>query len=130
MKKLVAMLMGLNAALFFFGAIQHAGVVIGPFHEPVIVPAAIVETICGISLISGIIAIFGGPTVRLRGAIIANLIPLAGVLLGQARLAAGAGPRTTSNDLYHRIMLILIVCSLVILFTAKSRRKPELAGNQ
>src|SRR6266700_2453379 len=53
MKTLLGFLMIANAALFFFGAVQHIGVTIGRFHEPRIIPAAIVETICGISLAWG-----------------------------------------------------------------------------
>jgi hypothetical protein len=52
---------------------------------------------------------------------IANFVALAGVLLGVAALAAGAGPRTASNDLYHSIMLILIGASLLIAFFGRSR---------
>ena len=47
-----------NAALFFFGALQHAGISIGNFHEPKIIPAFIVETICGLFLLWGGVAIF------------------------------------------------------------------------
>ena len=47
-------------------------------------------------------------------------MPLGGVLLGMAALAAGWGPRTASNDLYHHIMLALIGASLLILFFARS----------
>jgi hypothetical protein len=43
-----------------------------------------------------------------------------GVLLGIAALAAGRGPRTASNDLYHRIMLALIGAGLLILFFGRS----------
>jgi len=57
---------------------------------------------------------------RWRVALIANFVALGGVLLGIAALAAGAGPRTPSNDLYHRIMLVLIGASLLILFSARS----------
>jgi hypothetical protein len=46
---------------------------------------------------------------------------LGGVLLGIAALAAGAGPRTASNDLYHRIMLILIALAVVALFLGKRK---------
>lgn len=38
-----------------------------------------------------------------RAALIANGVALAGVLLGITALAAGAGPGTPSNDLYHRL---------------------------
>ena len=46
---------------------------------------------------------------------------LGGVLLGIAALAAGAGPRTASNDLYHRMMLILIGAAVLILFFGRRR---------
>jgi hypothetical protein len=58
-------------------------------------------------------------TLSLRAPLIANLVALAGVLLGMAALAAGRGPRTASNDLYHHIMLVLIGVSLAILAVAK-----------
>jgi hypothetical protein len=40
--------------------------------------------------------------------------------LGIAALAAGRGPRTASNDLYHRTMLVLIGTSLLILVFGRS----------
>ena len=55
-----------------------------------------------------------------RVAIIANFIAIAGVSLGMIALAAGRGPRTSSNDTYHHIMLALAVGSLIILFTWRS----------
>jgi len=115
----LGLLMFANAALFFFGALQHAGVAIGPFYEPRIIPAAIVETICGLSLLWGGAMVFSHSGSRWRMALITNLVALGGVLLGIAALAAGAGPRTASNDLYHRIMLVLIAASLVIVFCGR-----------
>jgi hypothetical protein len=119
MKVLVAIIMILNAALFLFGALQHIGVALGPFHEPRIIPAAIVETICCLALLSGAALLVGHSALGWRAAVIGNFIALAGVVLGIVALAVGAGPRTASNDLYHRIMLVLIAASLVILFSAR-----------
>ena len=110
-----------NAALFFFGALQHAGIVLGPFHEPLIIPAAIVETVCGLSLLWGATALFRDLKTQWRAALIANFVALGGVLLGIIALAAGRGPRTASNDLYHRIMLLLIGASVLILLLGRSR---------
>lgn len=121
MKTVAALLMIANAALFFFGAVQHAGVAVGSFHEPLIIPAAIVETLCGLCLLWGATAVFRDSRVRWRVALITNFVALGGVLLGIAALAAGAGPRTASNDLYHRIMLLLIGASVLILFSGRSR---------
>ena len=107
-----------NAVLFFFGAIQHLGVAFGPFHEPRITPASIVETLCGLSLLWGSVALFRNSN-ALRVAVITNVAALSGVLLGMAALAVGAGPRTASNDLYHRIMLLLIAASILFLFLGR-----------
>jgi hypothetical protein len=120
MKTLLGLIMIVNAALFLFGAIQHIGFAIGGFHEPRIIPAAIVETICAIALLLGASAVLAQWKDLWRVALIANLVALGGVVLGMAALALGAGPRTASNDLYHRIMLVLIGIGVVILFSARS----------
>lgn len=120
MKTLLALLMIANAALFFFGAVQHVGLAIGRFHEPRIIPAAIVETICGIFLASGAVIVLSRALLPWSSPLISNLVALAGVLLGMAALAAGRGPRTASNDLYHHIMLGLIAASLALLALSKS----------
>jgi hypothetical protein len=116
MRNLAGWFMAGNATIFFFGAVQHAGVAIGPFHEPKIVAAAIVETVCGVSLLWGAVALFRNWKRSWGTAVIANSIAWGGVLLGMAALAVGAGPRTASNDLYHRMMLILIAAATLILF--------------
>lgn len=121
MRTVAGIVMIVNAALFFFGGVQHAGVAIGRFHEPVIVPAAIVEAVCGICLLWGGIALFSRS--RSSWTFIANFVALAGVVLGIVSLALGAGPRTASNDLYHRIMLVLIGAALVILFLDRRSSK-------
>jgi hypothetical protein len=53
--------------------------------------------------------------------LVANWVALGGVLLGIAALAVGAGPRTASNDPYHRMMLILIGAVILILCFGRSR---------
>jgi hypothetical protein len=120
MRILLAVVMILNAALFFFCALQHAGIALGRFHEPRIIPATIVEVICGIFLAWGALALFNHWASQWRFALIGNLIALGGVLLGMAALAAGKGPRTASNDLHHRLMLLLIAASVIILFLMRN----------
>ena len=121
MKRTAAILMLANAALFLFGALQHAGVAIGPFREPRIIPASIVETLCATGLIWGAAAILSGSLKARRSALIGNVIAIAGVAIGIVALAAGAGPRTASNDLYHEIMLALAAASLLILLIPAGR---------
>lgn len=116
MKTLLRSLMAINVGVFFFCAVLHAGVAIGPLHEPRIVPASIVESLCGFSLLWGTLTVLRRQTKEIRGALIANSIALGGVLLGIVSLAVGAGPRTASNDLHHRVMLTLIGASFLVIF--------------
>jgi len=120
MRIALGLLMALSMALFVFGAVQHVGVEIGRFSEPVIVPAAIVESICAFSLFWGLWAVCRESPAFWRVAFIGNLVALAGVLLGIVALAAGRGPRTVSNDNLHRAMLTLIGLSFVALPVVRS----------
>ena len=115
------MLMLANAAVFVFGGLQHVGVAIGPLEEPIIIPASIVELICAAALVWGVFSIWRGAASAWRAALIGNLVAVAGVVIGMVALAAGAGPRTASNDLYHKIMLALASASLIILLLPAGR---------
>ncbi len=125
MKPLLTALMLGNAALFVFGALQHAGVAIGSLHEPVIVPASVVEVLCALALSWGAGAVLKQSLKAWRAAFIGNLVAIIGVVIGMVALALGAGPRTASNDLYHRIMLALATASLVILLVPAGRTAPK-----
>jgi len=115
-RQFVASIMLTNAALFVFGAIQHAGTPIASFHEPRIIPAAIVESICALSLVLGAGAMLTRQRRAWVIAVLGNVVALSGVVLGIVALALGAGPRTATNDLYHRAMLVLIGIALLSLF--------------
>jgi hypothetical protein len=121
MRILLAVVMISNAALFFFASLLHVGIVVGRLHEPQIIPATVVEVICGIFLACGTMAVLANWARQWRCALIGNLVALGGVVLGMASLAAGKGPRTASNDLYHRLMLALIVAGVVILFLIRNK---------
>jgi hypothetical protein len=120
MRILLAVVMISNTVLFFFAAVLHAGIALAALHEPRIIPATIVEVICGMSLGWGTLAVLNHWDSQWRFALIGNVVALGGVLLGVAALAAGKGPRTASNDLYHRLMLGLIAASLIILFLMRN----------
>jgi hypothetical protein len=124
MRILLAVVMISNAVLFFFASLLHAGIVVGRLHEPQIIPATVVEVICGTFLARGALAVLHHLASERRVALIGNLVALGGVVLGMASLAAGKGPRTASNDLYHRLMLILIAASIVILFLIRKKVRP------
>jgi hypothetical protein len=121
MRQIVLGLMLANAALFLLGAVQHAGISIGPLREPVILPATIVETLCTLFLIGGGVAVWMGSRHAWTMALAGNLVAIAGVTIGMVALAMGAGPRTASNDLHHRIMLALAGAALLILLIPPGR---------
>lgn len=121
MKLLLTTLMLANAGVFVFGALQHAGVSIGPLHEPVIVPASIVEIICALALVWGAVAVLRQSPKAWRAALLGNLVAILGVAIGMVSLDVGAGPRTPSNDLYHRIMLVVAAASLLVLIVPAGR---------
>jgi hypothetical protein len=123
MRRTIGIVMLSNAALFVLGAVQHTGIPIGPLHEPVIIPAAIVESICALTLIWGLVSVLTGSRHEWFAALAGNLVAIAGVALGMVALAAGAGPRTASNDLYHRIMLALSAVALVLMFIRRKAAK-------
>jgi hypothetical protein len=95
MQRLLGCVMIANAALFVFGAVQHAGIALGRFYEPIIIPAAVVETTCALSLAWGAAAVLRKSAAGWRTALLANCIALAGVLLGIVpwRLVAAHAPR-------------------------------------
>src|SRR5262249_20587836 len=123
MKTALAWIVGANAALFLFGAIQHIGVALGPFREPRIIPAAVVEAACGVVLTFAFATLFRHSERARRWIAISNVIALVGVLIGLIALAIGAGARTASNDFYHRLMLVLIGTAFALLYMGRARTR-------
>jgi len=119
MHRAIGIVMLANAALFVFGAVQHAGLSLGPFHEPLIIPASIVESLCALALIWGAVSVLGDSRIAFVAAVSANLIPIAGVIVGMVALGLGRGPRTWTNDMYHRVMLSLSGAALVLIIIGR-----------
>ncbi|HWB71565.1 MAG TPA: hypothetical protein VG452_05040 [Egibacteraceae bacterium] len=115
----------LYAITFFLGAWLHLGARIplgfAVLEEPRILPAGIVETLCGLALAVSGYAVLTGKTWAWRAAVGAHGFALAGVLLGMAALAAGRGPSTELNNAYHLTMLAFLGAGLVVLLTRPAR---------
>jgi hypothetical protein len=111
MKIAVGILSAVYAVTFFCGALLHLGVRIplgaAVLAESTILPAAIVESLCGLALSFGAFAVFA----RWNRAWTAVF----------AALALGAGPSTDLNTMYHRVMLVGLVAVLVLLLTPAGR---------
>ena len=121
----VGILSAVYAATFFFGALLHLGVRIplgfAVLAEPTILPAAIVESLCGLALSFGAFAMLTRMNRAWTVALAAHAFALGGVLLGVTALALGAGPSTDLNTVYHRIMLVALVGVLALLLSPTGR---------
>ena len=118
-------LAALYACTFFVGAALHVGVRIplgfAVLAEPRILPATIVEGLCGLSLAVGAYAVLARKTWAWPAITAAHAFALGGVVLGMVALAVGAGPSTELNDVYHRVMLAALAAGLALLLTPAGR---------
>lgn len=125
MKIAVGILSAVYAVTFFCGALLHLGVQIplgaAVLAEPTILPAAIVESLCGLALSFGAFAVFARWNRAWTAVFAAHAFALGGVLLGVTALALGAGPSTDLNTMYHRVMLVGLVAVLALLLTPAGR---------
>ncbi len=121
----VGVLSAVFAATFFFGALLHLGmrVPLGftVLEEPEILPATIVEGLCGLALAIAAFAVLARRGWAWTIAFAAHAFALGGVLLGMAALAVGAGPSTDLNTIYHRVMLVALVVVLALLLSPTGR---------
>ncbi len=110
----------IEALTFFFFGFLHSGVRLSlgfaVLHEPRIIDAMIVESLCGLLLTGSAFSIATHKSWSWRASVIAHIFSIGGVLLGMAALAMGLGPRTELNDIYHRTILIILVVILIYLF--------------
>lgn len=92
-------------------------------EEPEILPATIVEGLCGLALAIAAFAVLARKDWAWTAALAAHAFALGGVLLGMAALAVGAGPSTELNTIYHRVMLVALVAVLALLLSPTGRRE-------
>ena len=108
-----------EAITFLLAALLHLGIQFPlGFAEPQIIPATIVEGLCGIFLAVSAYAVFARKTWAWPAAIAAHIFAVAGVLLGITSLALGFGPSTEANTIYHRVILAVLVVVLALLNTS------------
>ena len=130
-ERAINMLVTAEAIAFLLAAGLHLGVPIplgiGVLSEPRIIPAVIVEGLCGVFLAVGAYALIARQPWARPAAIGAHVFAIAGVSLGIFALAVGAGPRTELNDIYHRVILVALVSGLALL--AMSRGSESTGGH-
>ncbi|MFI7130391.1 hypothetical protein ACIBQ1_32205 [Nonomuraea sp. NPDC050153] len=102
----------LYGLIFLSFALLHAGIAAGPVREPVIVPAAIVETLCAAATFAGAYGVLAERAWAWDGLIYSHAAALGGVLLGILSLALGAGPSSTLLSWYHSAMAAVLAAGL------------------
>ena len=121
----ICVLVVLEAVTFFLGALLHLGVRIPlgftVLAEPWIVDATIVEGLCGLFLAVSAYAMSTRRAWAWPAATAVHAFAVAGVLLGIGALAAGLGPSTELNYVYHRVILVVLVAGLALLLTPIGR---------
>jgi hypothetical protein len=111
-----------EAMTFLLAALLHLGIQFPlGFSEPRIIPAAIVEGLCGLFLAVSAYTVFAHKTWAWGAALTAHIFAVAGVLLGITALALGLGPSTEANTIYHRVILGVLVVVLALLATRSAR---------
>lgn len=121
----IAVSLGASAAvegvLFLLAALTHTGVRVLPFDEPRIIPAVIVEGLCGIFLVGAAASVFARATWAWLALVAAHTFALLGVLLGIWTIAMGFGPHSALNDAFHRVMVVVLAAALIGLATPGAR---------
>jgi hypothetical protein len=115
----ITVIVTVTSLLFLFWAPLHLGVEIPlgfrTFAEPTIFPAFVVESVCGLALAISAVALYTRRRWAWNALFVAHIVAFVGVLQGLTALALGRGPRTMSNDLYHNVLLLLLVTDLILL---------------
>lgn len=126
MASVIAAVAALEAGTFLIGAVSHLAVRIplgfATLAEPRIMPAAIVEGLCAAVLAASAGAVAIRHARAWMAVVVAQAISLAGVLLGIAALAAGQGPHSEVNDIYHRVMVVALLAGLALLATPTAKK--------
>ncbi len=121
----IGIVMIIEAITFWIGAMLHLGTPIPlgftVITEPQIIPATIVEGLCGLVLAVGAYAVFTSQSWAWPATIAAHVISIAGVLLGITSLALGFGPRTELNTVYHWTILSVLILVLTWLLTSSGK---------
>ena len=121
----VALLATVYAATFVVAVVLHVGVEIplgfAVLDEPRRPFAVIVEGVSGTVLAVAAFAALAQKAWAWAAATGAHAVALAGVLWGMVAVAAGRGPHTQLNDSYHRVMVVLLAATLILLLTPLGR---------
>lgn len=108
MNRLLKLLLGVEAVIFILASASHLGLPVPWLVGPRILPAAVVEGVCGMVILYA--SLHGGA----RTAFICQTIAFAGVLLGLAALTLAGAARYPITDLGQVALLACLAPGLLL----------------
>jgi hypothetical protein len=125
LKVVVASVIWIETLGFLFAALLHTGISIpflpAFFHDPRIIGATVVEGACGILLGFAAFRVSIGDRAAWATAIGAQVVAIAADFTGMVFIAAGFGPESPFNYLFHRIGIGILLIGLGFLVTPQIR---------
>jgi hypothetical protein len=116
----------IEAISFVVAAVSHAGVQIplgfATLNERVIVPAAIVESLCAAVLVGSAITVIARRPSAWGAVLRTQLFVLAAVIVGISALAGSPAPVSTFDSTYHGVLLAALLIGVALLFTPTAKR--------
>jgi hypothetical protein len=106
-----------EAVVFWVASALHTGA----FGVPQLIPAMIVEGLCGIACVVLVYALFTRKAWMLRGAIGIQIFTLVSVLVGIFAISRSSNLWTPINVSLHAIMLVLILAAFAMLAIPATR---------
>ena len=113
----VRWVLALEAATFLLASLLHLGVAVpllSTLGEPLMPQAGIPEGIIGLVLAAAAVVAFAGSSLARPAIVIALVFAILGLLVGMFALAYGLAPATAANQLYHRVVLVALVATVVV----------------
>jgi hypothetical protein len=112
-------LLGVEAASFFFAATIHAGMLISGYehHE-----AMMAESVIGTVLLGGLVITWLHSRSMFTTAVIVQTFALLGTVVGIFTIVIGIGPRTVPDIAYHLSIVVVLAVGLGV---ARRGRRTE-----
>jgi hypothetical protein len=107
------------AGAFLLSSLLHAGITVDlgsvVLEEETILPAQIVETVSGLALAAGGLALFTHRSWARTAATTGHAVALAGVTQGILVTTFRGGTSSVRNDTFHWVMVVVLVSGLLAL---------------
>jgi hypothetical protein len=129
----LGMLSLVSAGAFLLSSLLHAGITVDlgiiVLEEATILPAQIVETVSGLALAAGGLALLTRRSWSRAAAITGHVVALVGVTQGILVPTFRDGSSSVRNDIFHWVMVVVLVSGLVALTRPSVRAAIEDRSN-